>query len=193
MKVGVMGGTFDPIHIVHLLLAETAREQLSLDRVLFMPAGDPWRKAGREITPASLRLEMVRRAIAGNTTFEADDREIRRQGATYTVDTLRELREELGEADELVLLLGDDALADLPHWKEPGELEKLATIAVAPRSGELPKDLPLDENALEQVDMPAMDVSSTDLREKARNGRSLRYLVPDGVIELIESNRLYRT
>ena len=192
MRIGVLGGTFDPIHVAHLLLAEQAREQLVLDKVLLIPAGDPWRKADRSITPAVLRLEMVRRAAAGNELFEVDDREVRREGATYTVDTLRELREELEEDDDLFLLLGEDALADLPQWKEPEAFPQYATIVVAPREGtELPESLPFDPVRIERIDMPYMDVSSTDLRRRARLGRSLRYLVPEPVRAFIEDNGLY--
>jgi nicotinate-nucleotide adenylyltransferase len=192
VRIGVLGGTFDPIHVAHLLLAEQAREQLVLDKVLLIPAGDPWRKASRDVSPAALRLEMVRRATAGNPLFEVDDREVRRDGATYTVDTLRELRAELDEDDDLFLILGEDALADLPNWKEPEVLPKYATIVVAPREGvELPETLPFDPAAIERIDMPYMDVSSTDLRHRARLGRSLRYLVPDAVLAFIDEQGLY--
>jgi nicotinate-nucleotide adenylyltransferase len=192
VRIGVLGGTFDPIHVAHLLLAEQAREQLVLDKVLLIPAGDPWRKASRDVSPAALRLEMVRRATAENPLFEVDDREVRRDGATYTVDTLRELRAELDEDDDLFLILGEDALADLPNWKEPEVLPKYATIVVAPREGvELPETLPFDPAAIERIDMPYMDVSSTDLRQRARLGRSLRYLVPDAVLAFIAEQGLY--
>jgi len=192
MRVGVLGGTFDPIHVAHLILAEQAREQLVLDQVLLIPAGDPWRKANREITPASLRVEMVRLAAAGNPLFEVDDREVRRDGATYTVDTLRELRRELSEDDDLFLILGEDALADLPNWKQPEALADYATIVVAPREGvELPATLPFDPVTIERIDMPYLDVSSTDLRRRTRMGRSLRYLVPEPVRAYIEERGLY--
>jgi len=192
VRIGVLGGTFDPIHVAHLLLAEQAREQLVLDKVLLIPAGDPWRKASRDVSPAALRLEMVRRATAENPLFEVDDREVRRDGATYTVDTLRELRAELDEDDDLFLILGEDALADLPNWKEPEALPEYATIVVAPREGvELPETLPFDPAAIERIDMPYLDVSSTDLRQRARLGRSLRYLVPDAVLAFIAEQGLY--
>jgi nicotinate-nucleotide adenylyltransferase len=192
VRIGVLGGTFDPIHIAHLLLAEQAREQLVLDKVLLIPAGDPWRKASREVTRARLRLEMVRRAAEGNELFEVDDREIRREGATYTVDTLRELRAELEEDDDLFLLLGEDALADIPNWKEPEALPDYAVMVVAPREGvDLPESLPFDPAGIERIDMPYVDISSTDLRHRARLGRSLRYMVPDAVLAFSEENGLY--
>ena len=193
MRIGVLGGTFDPIHIAHLLLAEQAAEQLVLDKVLLVPAGDPWRKAGREVTPAVLRLEMVRRAVADNPLFEVDDREIRREGATYTIDTLREMRAEVDPDDDLFLLLGEDALADLPLWREPEAFPDYATVVVAPREGaELPETLPFDPVAIERIDMPYMNVSATDLRHRARLGRSLRYLVPEPVRLFIEERGLYQ-
>ena len=192
MRIGVLGGTFDPIHIAHLLLAEQAREQLVLDKVLLIPAGDPWRKAGQDITPAPLRLEMVRLAAAGNEYLEVDDREIRRTGASYTVDTLQELRAELSDDDDLFLLLGTDALVDLPHWKEPERFVDYAVVAVAPREDEeLPESLPFDPAELEHIDLPYLEVSSTDLRQRARHGRSLRYMVPEPVRAFIEERGLY--
>ena len=192
MRIGVLGGTFDPIHIAHLLLAEQAREQLALDKVLLIPAGDPWRKAGRDIAPAPLRLQMTRLAADGNGYLEVDDREIRREGATYTVDTLRELRAELDEDDDLFLLLGDDALADIPNWKDPASLPDFAVMAVVPRQGyDLPESLPFDPAKVVRVDLPYIDISSTDLRERVRAGRSLRYMVPEAVRSFIEEQGLY--
>ena len=192
MRVGVLGGTFDPIHIAHLVLAEQAREQLVLDKVLLIPAGDPWRKAGRDITPALLRLEMARRAAAGDDHLAVDPREVLRVGASYTIDTLRELRAELDDDDDLFLILGEDALADLPNWREPEALADYATIVVAPREGiDAPESLPFDPSAIERIDMPYMDISATDLRHRARLGRSLRYLVPDAVLAFIEEQGLY--
>jgi len=136
---------------------------------------------------------MVRRAVSENPLFEVDDREVRRDGATYTVDTLRELRAELNEDDDLFLILGEDALADLPNWKEPEVLPQYASIVVAPREGvDLPETLPFDPAAIERIDMPYMDVSSTNLRHRARLGRSLRYLVPDAVREFIVEQGLYQ-
>jgi nicotinate-nucleotide adenylyltransferase len=193
LRIGVLGGTFDPIHFAHLLLAEQAREQLVLDKVLLIPAGDPWRKAGRAISPAAQRLEMTRLAAAGNPYLEVDAREVHREGATYTVDTLRELRAEMEPDDDLFLILGEDALADLPHWHEPEKLAEYATIAVAPREGTPgPETLPFDPALVERIDMPYVDISATDLRGRARLGRSLRYLVPEAVAAYIEEHGLYQ-
>jgi len=192
MKLGVLGGTFDPPHIGHLVLAESAREQLRLDRVGFVPAGDPWRKANRDVTAAVHRLAMIRLAVADNARFDVDEREIRRQGPSYTAVTLREIRGELAAGDELFFLVGADALADLPTWYEPASIAEAALIAVAPREGvALPLSLPFGEERIVRVEMPHIGISSTDLRERARRGLSLRYLVPDAVMAYIEERRLY--
>ncbi|HWO73631.1 MAG TPA: nicotinate-nucleotide adenylyltransferase [Dehalococcoidia bacterium] len=186
----MLGGTFDPIHIAHLVLAEQAREQLKLDRVLFIPAGDPWRKAHRHVSAARHRVEMVRLAIEDNPAFELDEREVRRQGPTYTVDTLHELRRDY-PLDELFLLLGEDALADLPFWRDPEGIAAAARIVVAPRAGVAPSELPFDSGRIVHIDMPRLEISSTDLRARASTGRSLRYLVPSSVEAYIRENRLY--
>ncbi len=192
MNLGVLGGTFDPVHLGHLILAEQAREQLHLDRVLFVPAGDPWRKAQRRVTPASHRVAMVSLAVAGNPAFEVDDSEVMRTGPSYTVDTLRELRARLSTADELYFIIGQDALADLPRWRDPVAIAALALITVAPRANAEPPALSFDASRLVRIEMPLIDVSSTDLRARARAGRSLRYLVPDAVEAYIRDQGLYR-
>lgn len=191
MKVGVLGGTFDPIHYAHLLLAEQSREQLELDRVLFIPAGDPWRKAFRYIVPAQHRLAMTNLAIADQAAFDVDECEVERDGPTYTADTLRLLRERR-PSDEFYLLLGEDALADLPFWREPEAISELARIVVAPRGGVVLPELPFDGDRVTRIQMPYLEISSTDLRERARHGRSLRYMVPDSVIAYIMEHGLYQ-
>src|SRR3972149_10855800 len=206
-RLGVVGGTFDPPHVAPLVLAEQAREQLRLARVIFIPAGDPWRKSQHAVTPAVHRLAMIRLAIAHNPAFTVDDSEVRRKGPTYTVDTLRELRARLTPADELYFVIGQDALADLPHWRDPAGIAALALIAVArrpfavlragsepvegPRADAEPPALPFDASRLVRVEMPLIDVSSTDLRARAGAGRSLRYLVPDAVAAYIREKGLY--
>jgi nicotinate-nucleotide adenylyltransferase len=192
MKVGLLGGTFDPPHLGHLILAELSRQQLQLDKVLFVPAGDPWRKAHREVTPAHHRVAMTRLCIAGNDDFELDEREVKREGPTYTVDTLRELRGELDVNDEIYFIAGEDALADMPRWREPEQIAMLARIAVAPRrDAPMPEDLPFDVGDLRRIDMPLIEISSTELRERAKSGLSLRYLVPDAVNAYICEQGLY--
>lgn len=195
MPTGLLGGTFDPPHVGHLALGECARVQFRLDRVCFMPAGDPWRKAGRGVTAAAHRLAMTNLAIAGNPHFFLDEREIERIGPTYTVDTLRELHAE--GMDDLILILGSDALADMPAWREPDVITALARPAVAPKGGDageqawLAAQVGLDTPPL-VVDMPPVPVSSTLVRERVRAGKAVRYFVPDAVEAYIREHGLYR-
>lgn len=196
--IAVLGGTFDPPHIGHLVLAECVRWQFGCERVLFVPAGDPYRKTGtdtaenrragvvaaRAVTPGLSRLEMVRLAIAGNVHFEADPREVGRPGSSYTVETLRELRAE-GHKD-IVLVLGSDAAADLPNWREPEEIQRLAQIVVAE------KEPGAGTGRFERVDMPLLRISSTEVRARVAAGQPIRYLVPEAVREYIEREGLYR-
>ena len=191
MRVGVLGGTFDPPHLGHLILAQYSFEQLLLARLLFLPAGDPWRKAGRDVAPAMHRLEMTRLAVAEDGRFEVDDREMRRAGSSYTVDTLAELRTELNVDDESLFIVGEDALADLPFWHDPAGIATLATIAVVPREGVEMPPLPFDGSRIERVKMPYIGVSSTELRERVRSGLSIRYLVPPAVETYIAEHGLY--
>ncbi|HLF71409.1 MAG TPA: nicotinate-nucleotide adenylyltransferase [Dehalococcoidia bacterium] len=192
MKLGVLGGTFDPPHIAHLILAEQARDQLSLDRVLFIPAGDPWRKADRDVAPATHRLAMTRLLVNDDPAFAVDACEVEREGPTYTVDTLRLLRGRMSAADELFLIVGEDALADLPAWRDPAEIAALAKLAVAERDGDVaPEGLPFGLDRIVRVNMPSIAISSTALRERVRAGRSLRYLTPAAVEAYIKDNGLY--
>jgi|SRR5688572_30316016 len=192
MKLGVFGGTFDPIHLGHLILAEQAREQLGLDKVLFIPAGDPWRKSATDVSPAAHRLAMVRLAVADNPRFEVNDCEVVREGPSYTVDTLRLLRRDLTQTDELYLILGEDALADMPNWHDPAGIAGEAKIAYAAREGvELPNSLPLPTWRLVRIEMPLIGISSTDLRERAKQGQSLHYRVPAAVEAYIKAQGLY--
>jgi nicotinate-nucleotide adenylyltransferase len=192
MKIGVFGGTFDPPHLGHLVLAEAAREQLHLDKVMFIPAGDPWRKADRKVTAASHRLAMTRLAVAGHNAFEVEDFEVVREGPSYTVETLEILREHLGSSTELFLVLGEDALADVPNWHKPERLVELATLAVANRRGVTMPELPFDRGRVVTIVIPGIDISSTELRERASRGLSLRYQVPDAVRDYIQANNLYQ-
>jgi nicotinate-nucleotide adenylyltransferase len=197
VRLGVLGGTFDPAHTGHLVLAEQAREQLRLDHVLWVPAGDPWRKAGEPVSAAEDRLAMVRLAIEGNDAFEVSTTELDRPGPTYTLDTLRQLRGEYA-AEELVFLMGLDALWDLPNWHRPTELIRLALLGVArrgdeqPRLAELERQLPGLEERVRWVEMPRLDISGTELRRRAAEGQSVRYLVPAAVADYIDEHHLYR-
>jgi nicotinate-nucleotide adenylyltransferase len=199
LRVGVLGGTFDPPHLGHLVLASCAAEQLGLERVLFVPAGDPWRKAARRVTPAAQRLEMTRLAIAGDPRFDVDPTEVQRQGPSYTSDTLRELKQRLAPESHLYFLVGEDALEDIRYWHEPEAIFAAATLAVAPRM-ETPVPEPPSEHAgsalalppFERIDMPYIGISSTDLRRRVQRGESLRYLVPDAVGRYIREQGLYQ-
>lgn len=198
MRLGVLGGTFDPIHLGHLVLAEEGQRCLRLERVVFIPAGEPWRKAGQPSAPAGHRLAMVRLAVADNPLFEVSAVEVERAGPSYTADTLEQLRAERGSDAEVYLLMGEDALEDLPYWKDPQRIVAQAWLAVVPRvsGGEL------DVNKLEATvlgigrklvtfEMPRLDISATELRRRAAAGESLRYLVPGPVAEYIRRHRLY--
>jgi nicotinate-nucleotide adenylyltransferase len=194
MKVGVLGGTFDPVHLGHLVLAEQARAELELDLVLFVPAGEPWRKSHRVITHGADRLEMLRRAVEGNDGFGISSVELTREGPTYTADTLQELAAERLD-DAFWFIVGADALADLPNWHEPARIVRHARLAVAPRGDEAEPVLPEIPGIAGRVDrftMPRIEVSSTDLRARVAAGRSVRYLVPEAVRAYIEAHGLYR-
>jgi nicotinate-nucleotide adenylyltransferase len=187
----LLGGTFDPPHIGHLFLAECARHQFAPgedSRVLFLPAGDPYRKATRAVSPAHHRLAMTRLAIESNPHFALDDREVIRAGPSYTIDTLEELRAE--GYTNLVLILGADAIADMPHWKQPERIADLATIAIAPKSENVP-GVSLPPNAT-FVNMPLVPISSTVIRTRAAANQPIRYLVPDAVDAYIQLHGLYK-
>ena len=186
MRLGIYGGAFDPPHLGHLVAASDACGALGLDRLLWIPSAVHPLKPVR--TAAPLRLEMVRAAIQGDSRFAADDLELRRTGPSYTVDTLRELRAREPGA-ELFFLTGADNLAELPRWREPDEIARLATLAVVSRAGDaLPGDPPYPAVA---VAVTRVDVSSTEVRRRVAAGQSIRYLVPDAVRAVIERERLY--
>jgi nicotinate-nucleotide adenylyltransferase len=191
MRFGVFGGTFDPVHLGHLILAEQCREQARLDRVLFVLAPRPPHKLDQSITPFHHRLEMLELAIAGYPAFQISQIERNRDGPSYTVDTLRELRQQQ-PGDEFSLMIGSDTLADLPNWREPVEIAKLTTLLVAERT-DSPADLPLPVAfKRERVRMPLIQISSSDIRERVCQGRSIRYLTPRAVECYIATHRLYR-
>ena len=194
MKVGILGGTFDPVHTGHLVIAEQAREQLQLSEVLFMPAGEPWRKNGRAITAPEHRLAMLRLAAEDNDAFGISDIELRRAGPTYTADTLEALAGERLD-DEFHFIVGADALADLPNWHEPGRIVEHAMLAVAPRSAQdvnvTALNIPGITGRIELFDCPRLAISSTEIRERVARGASIRYLVPEAVRRYIAEHRLY--
>lgn len=190
--IGIFGGTFDPVHMAHLLLAEAAREELELDALIFMPANIPPHKVnGRKITPAHCRLEMLQIAIADNPSFSLSTHEIDSRGVSYTVDTLRWLHAE-HPAAELTLLIGGDAARDFGTWREPVEIARLARLAVWERPGiPLPSEV-LPGIGYRRITAPLVEISSTEVRERVAAGRSIRYRTPEPVIDYIYQNGLYR-
>lgn len=196
MKVGVLGGTFDPVHTGHLVLAEQAREALGLEAVLFIPAGDPWRKSHRAITAADHRLAMLRLAVEGNEAFGISDVELRRDGPTYTADTLEALAGERLD-DEFYFIVGADALADLPNWHDPQRIVRHAMLAVAPRdiqdANAVAVNVPGIGERMITFEIPRLAISSSDIRARAAAGMSIRYLVPDAVAAYVTEHGLYGT
>ncbi|MCL2329909.1 MAG: nicotinate-nucleotide adenylyltransferase [Phycisphaerae bacterium] len=200
--IALFGGTFDPIHHGHLLAARAVAEQLSLDRVVFVPAPNPPHKIGHELSDAADRLEMVRRAIEGEPRFEVSDIEIRRSGPSYTVLTVQEYRQLVGPGVPLVWIIGGDSLPELHSWYRVSELVQLCRVVTAVRpSYEMPEltalqgCLPgpmLEQLKQDVLATPRIDISSTDIRRRIRDGRPIRYLLPDRVIEYIQSRGLYR-
>ena len=181
----LFGGTFDPPHLGHLVLADCAREQFG-GSVLFLPAGDPWRKTTKVVASAAHRLAMTELAADTNPNFAVDAREVQRAGPSYTVDTLDAFRAEGYE--RIVLILGSDALADLPNWKEPGRIREMATLAVASREGRPAPERP----GVVPVSMPTLDISSTLIRARISTRKTIRYIVPSAVRDYITHHRLYR-
>ncbi|MCX7680716.1 MAG: nicotinate-nucleotide adenylyltransferase [Anaerolineae bacterium] len=194
--IGVLGGTFDPPHYGHLVLAENARVQLGLERVLFVPAGQPPHKPEGPITSPGHRLGMVHAAIADHPAFELSRVDLDRRGPHYTVDTLARLRQEWPEA-QLFFLLGEDSLHQLPLWHNPTGIIRLARLAVMPRPGytvdidALEQTIPGISDYLTWLDVPHLDISSSDLRRRIRAGLPIRYLTPPLVEEYIRKHHLY--
>jgi nicotinate-nucleotide adenylyltransferase len=190
---GVFGGTFDPIHIAHLAVAEAARDVFGLRRVLFIPAAQPPHKPGGPIAAIEHRLAMVEAAVAGNPAFEVSRIEIERDGPSYTVDTLSTLRD-ASRDDRLALILSAESFADLPTWHEPELILELADLIVAPRDGYATADHigPLAGARAVFLDGPRIRLSASEIRERAAAGRSVRYLVPDAVAAYIGDHSLYQ-
>jgi nicotinate-nucleotide adenylyltransferase len=199
LRLGVLGGTFDPIHFGHLLAAEEARVTLGLERVLFAPAGAPPHKQGHIISPIAHRLAMVRLAIADNPAFAVTTVDTDRPGPHYTVDAIQLLREEWGTgADETFFLMGADSLTQLLTWHQPDRLVELCHLAVMARPGYRPDltnlktALPGLAARLDWVEMPVLDIAASDLRRRVSQGRSIRYQVPEAVAAYVAEHGLYR-
>jgi nicotinate-nucleotide adenylyltransferase len=200
--IGILGGTFDPVHMGHLAIAEEARDALALARVVFVPAGRPVHKPGRPISPAEDRLAMVAAAIADNPGFTLSRAEIDRPGPSYAVDTVEALAAETGAAGgepNLVFIMASDAYAGLPTWRRPERILELCWLAVLPRPGAEPVDpvamarlVPGADRRTLVIDGPSLAVSGSTIRARVAAGRSIRYLVPDAVIAYIGDHGLYR-
>lgn len=192
MRIGVFGGTFDPPHNGHLLLASDAREALALDRLIFIPAGaQPLKAATPAVASGQDRLEMVRLAVADDAYYSVDESEIDRKGLSYTVETLEQLAKRYPTA-KLFLLLGEDSLATFDQWREPARIRELATLAAMRRAGvAAPGDRRLPGGVMD-VSTRRVDVSSTEIRERLRAGKSIKGFVPESVERFIDARGLYR-
>jgi nicotinate-nucleotide adenylyltransferase len=200
MRLGLFGGTFDPVHWGHLLLAERCREECGLDQVWFLPAGHPPHKVNETISPGHQRAEMLDFAIAGHQNFSVNRMELARAGRSFTVDTLREVRDD-DPTRSLFFLIGADSLADLPLWREPAQIAELATIVAVNRGDRPLPDLdalrrklgPAVLDRIQLVAMPGIDLAATDIRGRVRQGKSIRFMVPRPVEVYIEQHGLYRS
>ena len=191
MRLGVMGGTFDPIHHGHLVAASEVQTRFGLDEVVFVPTGQPWQKDAREVSPAEHRYLMTVVATASNPRFTVSRVDIDRPGPTYTIDTLRDLHHERPEA-ELFFITGADALAQILSWKDADELFRMCHLVGVTRPGYLLSGDHLPPDIVTLVDVPAMAISAWGGRQGVPAGRRVWYLVPDGVVQYIAKHRLYR-
>jgi nicotinate-nucleotide adenylyltransferase len=201
MNIGVLGGTFDPIHIGHLRVAEEVVARLDLPRILFMPAGQPWLKLNNAhaISPVQHRLEMVRLGIADNPRFKLSTLEIERRGPTYTIDSVEQLHKQLRQGDEIFFILGWDNLMQLPQWHQPRRLLELCRLVAVPRVDFPLPDLPALEKELPGItqrvilfDKPRIDVNASEVRRRAAEGKSISDFVPKPVERYIKEHGLYK-
>ena len=200
MNIGVFGGTFDPIHNGHLIVAEETRARLNLAEVLFVPAGQPWLRMNSPISAVEHRLQMVRLAIGDKPCFTLSTVEVERAGPSYTVDTIAELKGQLQVKGELFFILGWDSLAELPKWREPSRLIKMCYLVAVPRPGYSPPDLKFMEATVPGLaqrvillDTPEVDISASGIRKRAAQGLSISHLVPEPVERYIREHGLYTT
>lgn len=193
MKIGVFGGTFDPPHIGHLIIAEEAREQLNLTKVIFVPAFTPPHKQPEGVATPLQRYRMVALAIQGNSFFEVSQLELKRKGISYTLDTLRALKERYPKA-ELFLILGSDNLLDFHTWKSPSKILAIASLVVYEREGfEMKEGMSFSQARPIKLSGAGVDISSSSIRKRVRAGKSIRYMVPTAVERYIDENKLYKT
>lgn len=192
MRVGVMGGTFDPIHLGHLAAASEVAHHFDLQTVIFVPAGSPWQKSDRRVSPAEDRYLMTVVATAADPRFTVSRVDIDRSGPTYTVDTLRDLRTELGSDAELFFITGADALNDILSWRDTDEVQRLAHLIGVTRPGHVLADPGLSPGTVTLLQVPALAISSSDVRARVQAGAPMSYLVPPGVESYIAKRGLYR-
>ena len=202
-KIAALGGSFNPIHLAHLAMAEQARDALGLDRVIFIPAGIPPHKGQDALAPGEQRLEMLRLAIAGKPAFEACDMELRPEGRSYTIDTMEELRRRYGESAEIYFLIGLDSVSELATWRKIRRLASRCKLVPMDRPGAREPDAKALADAMgeeearavlaRRIHMPLMDISSSDIRDRVAGGCSIRGLVPQAVEEYIRRHGLYRS
>ena len=197
-KVGVLGGTFDPIHLGHLIIAEEVRQRVGLAEGLFVPAGQPWLKGEDNISAAQHRLEMAILATASDPHFNVSTIELERPGSTYSIDTIVELKAGLGARAKLYLIVGFDALAELPSWKDPKRLVEMCQVVGVARPGyaefdlrSLESSIPGASERIMIVDVTQIDISATEIRRRVAQGLSIRYLVPEAVERYIAEHNLY--
>jgi nicotinate-nucleotide adenylyltransferase len=191
-RLGVMGGTFDPIHHGHLVAASEVAQFFSLDEVVFVPTGQPWQKDDRKVSPSEDRYLMTVIATASNPRFSVSRTDIDRGGPTYTIDTLRDLRAERGEETALFFITGADALSRMMSWQDVNELFELAHFVGVTRPGHRLTGVGLPDDQVSLLEVPALAISSTDCRQRVANGLPIWYLVPDGIVQYIAKRRLYR-
>jgi nicotinate-nucleotide adenylyltransferase len=191
-RIGIMGGTFDPIHHGHLVAASEVAALFSLDEVIFVPTGAPWQKTERQVSPAEHRYLMTVIATASNPRFWVSRVDIDRPGPTYTIDTIKDIAAQRPGA-ELYFITGADALAQILSWKDSDEILQLARFVGVTRPGYELSDAHLPEDAVTLLDVPAMAISSSDCRARVAEGHPVWYLVPDGVVQYINKHHLYRT
>ncbi len=191
-RIGIMGGTFDPIHHGHLVAASEVGHFFSLDEVIFVPTGQPWQKNGRKVSPAEDRYLMTVIATASNPRFSVSRVDIDRPGETFTIDTLRDLRAQRGPAADFYFITGADALAKMISWRDADELFSMARFVGCTRPGHQLTLPHLPSERISLVEIPALAISSTECRERVRDGNPIWYLVPDGIVQYISKRKLYR-